>query len=74
MTPYDFKDLTEKCKVIGLNLSEQAARELTVVLFDWVTESAKASQNTADDIIAALLPVIKPKVLEAIDKINGKVG
>lgn len=72
--PYDPKDLLEKLKTAGLDVAEDAAIKVVESVFDWVTESAAASENKIDDIIAAFIPQVKPMILEAIDKIDGQEG
>jgi len=71
---YDPKLLVEKLKAVGLDVAEDAAVRVVEAVFDWATESAKLSENKIDDVIAALLPTLKPAIFEAIDKIDGEVG
>lgn len=71
---YDTKELVELLKDKGLDVAEDAAVVLLESVFDWVQASAIKSENKVDDIVAGLLPAIKPYVLEQIDKIDGKVG
>lgn len=71
---YDAKDLLLKLKGQGLDVAEEAAKVVVEVVLDWVQESAAMSENKVDDIILALIPAVKPFILEQIDKIDGEVG
>lgn len=71
---YDIKKLVLKLKENGLDVAEEAAKDIVVSTLDWVVEEAAASPNKIDDIIAGLIPMIKPVILEQIDKIDGHVG
>jgi len=71
---YDLKDLVEKLKERGLDVAEDAAKALVESVLDWVADSAIKSENKVDDLLAGFIPVIKPAIMEAIDKIDGKVG
>lgn len=67
---YDLKVLLDLLKAQGLEVAEESAKVLVSVLFDWVQMSAMKSENKYDDILAVLMPVIKPELMKAIDKIN----
>lgn len=71
---YDKKALVAKLKERGLDLAEEAAKDLLESTMDWIAESAILSENKVDDIVAPLFPIIKPHLLEQIDKIDGEVG
>lgn len=71
---YDVKALVEKLKGKGLDLAEDAAKIAAESVLEWIQESAISSETKFDDILAALIPVVKGPVLEQIDKIDGKVG
>lgn len=71
---YDPKALLEKLKDQGLDLAEDAAGLLVEAVFDWVGESALMSETKFDDLLAGVLPVVKPHVLALIDKIDGEEG
>lgn len=71
---YDFKDLAEKLKAEGLDVAEDVAMKVVECAFAWLEESAKLSENTYDDLLMAVLPLVKPEVMKAVDKIDGKEG
>ena len=71
---YDIGMLVDKLKANGLDLAEDAAKVAVESIFDWVAESATASENKIDDVIAPLLPILKPHIMEMIDKIDGEEG
>lgn len=68
---YDVQKLIDAAKPHGLELAEDAAKKLVEVVFDWVAESAAQSENKFDDVIAPLIPVLKPVIMEQLDKIDG---
>ena len=71
---YDLKDLGEKAKAAGLDIAEDSAGKLYLVIKAWFQESAALSKNPFDDIVSSLLPQIDAVVLPQIDKIDSKVG
>jgi hypothetical protein len=71
---YDLKLLVEKLKGKGLDLAEEAAKVAVEGTLEWLEESAKISANPYDDLVIVLVPVVKPKIFEIIDKIDGQVG
>jgi hypothetical protein len=71
---YDIKVLGEKLKAKGLDIAEESLKVLVGETLDWIQESAPLSASTVDDYAAMAIPFIKPKILEAIDKIDGQVG
>jgi len=70
---YDLKELINMNKDDGLELAEDAAKIFVNNIFNWLTESALLSKNPYDDLIAVVLPVVKPKIMAALDKIDGEV-
>jgi hypothetical protein len=67
---YDVKVLAEKLKVKGLDVAEDAAKVLVEETLNWVAEEAVKSENKIDDLLIAIIPVVKPYVLNAVDKID----
>lgn len=70
---YDMDSLVAKLKERGLDVAEDLAKELVLMVMDWVAEEAVKSENKYDDLALALIPVLKPLVMEQLDKIDGKV-
>lgn len=71
---YDLKVLGAKLKEQGLDLAEDASILVMNATVDWLIESAQASSNKIDDIVAPLLLAVKPYVQEQLDKIDGEKG
>ena len=71
---YDVKVLVEQLKSKGLDIAEDVAAMALVEVLDWVVESAKASNNSYDDLFIAVMPMLKAEMLKQIDKIDGEVG
>lgn len=71
---YDFKDLSTKLKSRGLDVAEDAARELTEAVLEWFKESAIISKNPYDDMALVVLPKIEEIIFQKIDQIDGKEG
>lgn len=72
---YDLKVLGDKFKARGLDIAEDAAKGVVEDVIDFLSESALVSPNPYDDLLAAsVYPVVKKKLLEKADTIDGKVG
>ena len=71
---YDVGALAEKLKSKGLEVAEDAAKVVVEETLQWVAEEAVKSENKIDDLLVAIIPVIKPHVLSAVDKIDGQEG
>lgn len=74
MKPYDFKELVAELKGHGLDIAEDAAEVLFESVLNWLSKSAVASENKFDDLILAVVPILKDQVSPMIDKIDGKEG
>jgi hypothetical protein len=70
---YDFKELAKKLEAEGLVIAEDAAKKVIGHLFDWLEESAVASENKYDDLLVVVFPKVKAYALEQADKINKDV-
>jgi len=70
---YDVKELVEILKVNGLDLAEEAAELAVKSVLEWVEKSADLSENKYDDLLKAVIPMVKPMLLKGLDKIDGKV-
>lgn len=71
---YDLKVLAEKLKAKGLDVAEEAAKIIVEETLTFIVESAVKSENKYDDLLVAIVPVIKPHILSAVDKIDGVEG
>jgi hypothetical protein len=71
---YELKVLAEKLKAKGLDVAEDAAKILVEETLNWVSEEALKSENKVDDLVVAILPIVKPHILNAVDKIDGVKG
>lgn len=71
---YNTKVLIEELKAKGLDLSEDAAVHALDAVLAWIEKSAKLSENTYDDLLLAVLPLVKPELMKQIDKIDGQEG
>lgn len=71
---YQFKNLAEKLKERGLDVAEDAAKILVEETLNWVSEEALKSENKVDDLLVVIIPVLKPHILSAVDKIDGVKG
>ena len=70
----DYKLLLIELKKHGLDLAEDAARDVVEAVFSWLETEVVKTENKIDDLLVAILPVIKPHILKAIDKIDGQEG
>lgn len=71
---YEVKALVEKLKAKGLDVAEEAAKVVVEETLSWVAEEAVKSENKIDDLLVAIIPVVKPHILSAVDKIDNQVG
>lgn len=71
---YEIDVLVERLKGRGLDFAEDAAKIVLDEVFLFIEEEAKKSENTYDDLLLAILPLVKPLILEKIDEIDGKEG
>ena len=68
----EFKALVEILKGHGLELAEDAAEKVVKSTLEWLEAEVVKSENKYDDLLLAVLPVLKPMIFAAIDKIDGK--
>lgn len=73
-TAFDVKDLLSRLTTQGLPLTEQAAKLVATSVLDWVSDSIVLTPNKYDDLVLAVVPVIRDFVLKELDKIDGKLG
>jgi hypothetical protein len=71
---YDVQDLVARLKVAGLDLAEDGAKAAFVAVTGWFKDSVKLSASPFDDVALVVLPTLEKHALEAIDKIDQKVG
>ena len=64
----------EILKKHGLDLAEDVTREIAIKLFEALPEIAEVTETKVDDAIMSALPMMKPFLMEMIDKIDGKEG
>ena len=65
--------LVKELKQAGLNVGEDAAKEVVQAVFRALPKFVLATENKIDDLLVAILPVIEPHVLKVLDKIDGEV-
>jgi len=72
---YDPKELVQILKSKGLDVAEEAAKQLIEGVSQWAQESAKLGQNPlVDGIVTVAAPVVEKFAIEQADKIDGKLG
>lgn len=71
---YDVKALVEQLKGRGLDLAEDAALIVLDEVFVFFEKSAQMSENKYDDLVLAIMPMLKAEAMKQIDKIDGKEG
>lgn len=71
---YSVKALVASFKEAGIEIGEDAAIKAVEILIKFFEDSAKLSENKFDDIVAGLLPTLKPYIMEQLDRIDGKKG
>lgn len=72
---YEPKELVKVLKSKGLDIAEEAAKELIEGISEWAQASAKLGQNPlVDGIVTVAMPVVEKFALEQADKIDGEQG
>ena len=67
------EELLELLKDKGLDIAEEALKDLVEGVFEILPVLVSKTENTYDDLLVPMLGLIKPKILEMIDKIDGEV-
>jgi hypothetical protein len=71
---YDFKKLSDKLKLRGIDLAEDAIKAFSEEFLDWLSEESVESETKVDDLIAVVVPMVKPRIMSVLDKIDGQEG
>lgn len=67
-------ELMASLKAKGLNIAEESLKLIVEELFDFISKAVIKSENKYDDLLLAVLPIAKPKIMELLDKIDGEEG
>ena len=65
-------ELVAKLKVKGIEVAEDMAIVLLGELLDYAEKKVVETENSFDDMILPLLPLIKRELMKLADKIDGK--
>ena len=68
----DKNALLKELKKAGLNIGEDAVEAVVEAVFKAIPIHLAKKNHPAAVIVAGLLPIIKPFVLEMVDKIDGE--
>lgn len=68
------KVLLKELKQAGLNIGEDAAKEVVKAVFKALPNFVLVTENKIDDLLVAILPVLEPHVLKMMDAIDGEEG
>ena len=68
---YELQGLMAKFKAQGLDVAEGAAKMIITETIAWLEESAVLSQNSYDNLLLAVYPMLKKEMLAQADKIDG---
>lgn len=71
---FDVEALKAKLKARGLDLAEEAAKEVASDICDWLQESLPKSKVPFAGFLAGFVPELKKLALGLADQIDGKVG
>jgi hypothetical protein len=71
---YELQALLDGLKAKGLDVAEEAAKDVVLAVSDWLSASVKLSATPFDDIALVVLPKLVESALAEIDKIDGKIG
>ena len=67
------KVLVEELKKHGLDIAEDAAVSAVKAMVKSLPPFFLATENKYDDLLIAILPVLEPALINALDKIDGEV-
>lgn len=62
----------QEIKEIALELAERVSADVVEDVFKIIELIIKDSENLFDDMLLPAIPLVKAKVLEFVDKIDGK--
>jgi hypothetical protein len=65
--------LLDAIKAEGLDIAEDAIINLVKAIMNALPAYFVATPNKMDDIAIAILPILLPSIIKALDKIDGKV-
>jgi len=68
------KMIMEKLKEQGLEIAEDTAISCAKVVLDLIPMIVLKTENKFDDMLVPILEVVKPKIFDLLDKIDGKEG
>lgn len=68
------KEFKEMAKAKGLDMAEDALKELLELALEMLPKLAAKTDNKIDDMVVPLLAMIKPQLLVMIDKLDGEEG
>lgn len=75
MSEVNYKSaLVARLKEAGLDLAEDVAGVVVEAVFDAAGDVVEATPNKYDDMMLPVLALVKPKLLDLVDKIDGEVG
>ncbi len=74
MNPEIKKIIEEELKAQGLEIAEEAAISAFKAIVKAAPRIAAITENKVDDFAVNILPFVETKVLDLLDKIDGKVG
>jgi len=72
--PFDIDDLIKRCKLAGLDLSEDLAKAMATQTISWVKESCQIHSNVMLRLFAPMLDAVRAPIMAELDKIDGKIG
>ena len=68
------KALIKELKQAGLNVGEESVKQVVEAVLNAIPKFVASTENKVDDLLVVLIPVIKPHIMKAIDKIDGEEG
>ena len=66
------QELLKELKKAGLNIGEDAVKAVVESVFEALPKFFLATENKVDDLAVAILPIIKPHIIAALDSIDGE--
>lgn len=66
------KELVLELKKLGIELGEEAAIKIVQIAFRMMPKILAQTENKTDDLLIPILALVEPKVIELLEKIDGK--
>lgn len=68
------KELIEGFKDRGIDIAEEALKIVIEEVLEYASKKVLETENKFDDMLLAVMPIVKKELLKLVDKIDGEEG